>query len=141
SQQRNGGKVPVQTDSPPAQRSAEHRLISDRLATFLRENYQASRQSLIFLNRRGFSNYLQCSLCGHVLRCSYCSVSLTLHLKQKTVCCHHCNFRRPVTDICPDCGNSSLAGIGAGTQQIQQLLRRLLPEARIERMDRDTTSK
>ena len=136
--------TPAQTNHGPAtrgRRKNELRLISPRLVKLLQENYQNSRQSLIFLNRRGFSNFLQCSLCGHVLRCSYCSVSLTLHLKQKTVCCHHCNFRRPVTDICPDCGNSSLAGIGAGTEQIQQLLRRLLPEARIERMDRDTTSK
>ncbi|HWX76051.1 MAG TPA: primosomal protein N', partial [Candidatus Acidoferrales bacterium] len=122
-------------------RNNEPRLISSRLLELLKETYQNSRQSLIFLNRRGFSNFLQCGLCGHVLRCSYCSVTLTLHLKQKAVCCHHCNFRRPVTDICPDCGNSSLAGIGAGTEQIQQMLRRLLPEARIERMDRDTTSK
>src|SRR5262249_60884076 len=100
SQQRNGGKVPVQTDSPPAQRSAEHRLISDRLATFLRENYQASRQSLIFLNRRGFSNYLQCTLCGHVLRCSYCIVRLTLHMKQKSVCFDTLHFTRASTVRC-----------------------------------------
>jgi primosomal protein N' (replication factor Y) (superfamily II helicase) len=119
----------------------EQRLIAPRLVELLKENYQKSRQSLIFLNRRGFSNFLQCSLCGCVLRCSYCSVTLTLHLKQKNVCCHHCNFRRPVTDTCPDCGNSSLAGVGAGTEQIEQALRRLLPEARIERMDRDTTSR
>jgi len=141
SQQRNGGKVPVQTDSPPAQRSAEHRLISDRLATFLRENYQASRQSLIFLNRRGFSNYLQCTLCGHVLRCSYCSVSLTLHRKQKSVCCHHCNFRRAATVLCPECGNRTLSPVGVGTEQIEEALHRLVPEARIARMDRDTASK
>ena len=122
-------------------KSVEQRLIAPRLVELLKENYQKSRQSLIFLNRRGFSNFLQCSLCGYVLRCSYCSVTLTLHLKQKNVCCHHCNFRRPVTDTCPDCGNSSLAGVGAGTEQIEQALRRLLPEARIERMDRDTTSR
>src|SRR5712692_6908565 len=119
----------------------EQRLIATCLAELLKENYQKSRQSLIFLNRRGFSNFLQCSLCGCVLRCSYCSVTLTLHVKQKNVCCHHCNFRRPVTDTCPDCGNSSLAGVGAGTEQIEQALRRLLPAARIERMDRDTTSR
>jgi len=141
SQQPNGGKVPSQTDSPPVQQSGEHRLISDRLAVFLRENYQASRQSLIFLNRRGFSNFLQCVLCGHVLRCSYCSVTLTLHRKQKSVCCHHCNFRRAATALCPECGNLTLSGVGVGTEQIEEALHRLVPEARIARMDRDTTSK
>ena len=117
------------------------RLISPRLLELLQENHQKARQSLIFLNRRGFSNYLQCGLCGHVLRCSYCSVSLTLHLRQKSVCSHHCNFHRPVTEVCPGCGNSSLSGVGAGTEQIEQALKRLLPSARVERMDRDTTSK
>ena len=125
SQQPNAGKVPLQTDSPSVQQSGEHRLISDRLATFLRKNYQASRQSLIFLNRRGFSNYLQCALCGHVLRCSYCSVTLTLHKKQKSVCCHHCNFRRAATALCPECGNLTLSGVGVGTEQIEEALRRL----------------
>src|SRR4030095_11743261 len=141
SRQPNAGKVPLQTDSPSVQQSGEHRLISTRLATFLRKNYQASRQSLIFLNRRGFSNYLQCALCGHVLRCSYCSVTLTLHRKQESVCCHHCNFRRAATRLCPECGNATLLGVGVGTEQIEEVLHRLVPEARIARMDRDTTSK
>ncbi|HUK41591.1 MAG TPA: primosomal protein N', partial [Candidatus Acidoferrales bacterium] len=122
-------------------KKAEPRLISPRLTELLKENYQKSKQSLIFLNRRGFANFLQCTCCGHVLRCSYCSVSLTLHLKEKTVCCHHCNFRRSVTDICPACDNAGLSGMGVGTEQIEQALRRLLPEAKIERMDRDTTSR
>jgi primosomal protein N' (replication factor Y) len=128
SQQPNGGKVPLQTDSPPVQQSGEHRLISDRLAVLLRKNYQASRQSLIFLNRRGFSNFLQCVLCGHVLRCSYCSVTLTLHRKQKSVCCHHCDFRRAATALCPECGNLTLSGVGVGTEQIEEALHRLVPE-------------
>ena len=79
--------------------------------------------------------------CGHVLRCSYCSVTLTLHKKQKSVCCHHCNFRRAATALCPECGNLTLSGVGVGTEQIEEALRRLVPEARIARMDRDTTSK
>ena len=137
----NSGKAPLQTDSAPPLQSGEHRLISDRLAALLRKNYQASRQSLIFLNRRGFSNFLQCSVCGHVLRCSYCSVTLTLHRRQKSVCCHHCNFRRAATELCPECGHLTLSGVGVGTEQIEEALHRLVPEARIARMDRDTTSK
>jgi primosomal protein N' (replication factor Y) (superfamily II helicase) len=128
------------TSSRTPQPSGELRLISDRLATLLRENYQSSRQSLIFLNRRGFSNFLQCGLCGYVLRCSYCSVTLTLHRNQKSACCHHCNFRMRDTELCPECGNSTLCGVGAGTEQIEEMLQRLVPAARIARMDRDTTS-
>ena len=131
-----GGHMAISTRKTVAQR-----LFSVGLVELLKENHQKSRQSLIFLNRRGFSNFLQCGLCGYVLRCSYCSVTLTLHLKHKSVCCHHCNFRRPVTDICPGCGNSSLSGVGAGTEQIEQALQQLLPGARVARMDRDTTSK
>jgi primosomal protein N' (replication factor Y) len=116
-------------------------LISPRLAKLLKDNFQKSRQSLIFLNRRGFSNFLQCRLCGYVLRCSYCSVSLTLHLKRRSLCCHHCNFSKAVVERCPACNNLSLGGVGAGTEQIERMLDELVPGARIARMDRDTTSK
>jgi primosomal protein N' (replication factor Y) len=133
--------APSRTKSSPTQSSGEHRLISDRFAAFLTKNYQASRQSLIFLNRRGFANFLQCVFCGHVLRCSYCSVTLTFHRKQKIACCHHCNFRRPANERCPECGNPSLSGMGVGTEQIEEIVQRLVPQARIARMDRDTTSK
>ena len=138
------------TDSPPRTQKgivpldpgeARYPLISHRLEEALKDNCQASRQSLIFLNRRGFANFLQCRLCGFVFRCSHCSVSLTLHVNQRSLCCHHCGFRQPVTDICPGCGNSALAGIGVGTERIEEEIRRLLPDARVARMDRDTTSK
>jgi primosomal protein N' (replication factor Y) (superfamily II helicase) len=119
----------------------ESTLISNRLAQLLKDNFHKSRQSLIFLNRRGFSPYLQCRLCGYVLRCSHCSVTLTLHLKEKSLCCHHCSFSQVASELCPGCGNLSLAGVGAGTEQIQRVLNQLLPEARVARMDRDTTSK
>jgi primosomal protein N' (replication factor Y) len=121
--------------------SGARRLISPQLAHALSENYRMSHQSLIFLNRRGFANFLQCHHCGHIPRCVNCSVTLTLHLRQRNVCCHHCNFRRPAPEACPVCGNSNLTGVGSGTEQIEQILRELVPGARIARMDRDTTSK
>jgi primosomal protein N' (replication factor Y) len=124
-----------------ARNDGAHWLISQELADALKKNYGKSRQSLIFLNRRGFANFLQCRLCGHVLRCAYCSVTLTLHLQRKSVCCHHCNFRRPVLEFCPECGKAALAGMGSGTEQIEQALHQLVPGARIARMDRDTTTK
>ncbi len=126
--------------TPPASTPAGH-LVSEALSDAIVRNFQASRQTLIFLNRRGFANFLQCKLCGYVWRCSYCSVTLTLHHRRKQVRCHHCDFSRPASELCPNCGNDSLAGVGAGTEQIEKILRNLLPDARIERMDRDTTSK
>ncbi len=137
--------------STPARSSAEsttatgcdisdRQLISDSFANALNENLQAGHQTLIFLNRRGFANFLQCTSCGYVWRCPYCSVTLTLHLKLKRISCHHCDYRRPTTDICPECNNVSLTGMGSGTERIEQALKRLVPHARVARMDRDTTS-
>jgi primosomal protein N' (replication factor Y) len=124
-----------------ADHKSVNRLLSPSLIAALQANYQNAKQSLVFLNRRGFANFLQCRACGYVMRCSFCSVTMTLHLKQKSVCCHHCNYRRPVIELCPACGNLSLSGVGIGTEQVENALGRLLPTASIERMDRDTTSK
>jgi primosomal protein N' (replication factor Y) len=116
-------------------------LLSPPLEEALKENFAQGHQSLIFLNRRGFANYLQCRLCGSVLRCSQCSVAMTFHLSEQSVFCHHCGFRKPAHELCPECSNPTLSGIGFGTEQVEQELSRLLPRARIARMDRDTTSR
>ena len=116
-------------------------LISDTLANAVKANFEAGRQTLIFLNRRGFANFLQCRICGYVWRCPYCSVTLTLHLKLNRISCHHCNYRRPTTEICPGCKNTTLAGVGSGTERIEHALKRLVPQARLARMDRDTTNR
>ena len=120
---------------------SDTQLVSARLARALQQNLQDGRQTLIFLNRRGFANFLQCDQCGYVWRCPHCSVTLTLHLRLKSISCHHCDYRRPTTDICPECQSPTLAGIGSGTERIEQALKRLAPQARVARMDRDTTGK
>jgi primosomal protein N' (replication factor Y) len=132
--------VDLRRNAPSAQ-AGGHPLICPELAEALAENHRGARQSLIFLNRRGFANFLLCRSCGHILRCGHCSVTLTFHMRQRSLCCHHCNFRRAVPEVCPECGNADLATIGSGTEQIEQVLLSLVPEARIGRMDRDTTSK
>ncbi len=114
---------------------------SPRLREALQENRARGQQSLIFLNRRGFASFLQCCLCGFVLRCPNCSISLTLHLKVRGLFCHHCGFRNLVGDLCPGCSQRTLTGIGFGTEKIEEELLRLFPGARVGRMDRDTTSK
>ena len=119
----------------------DSQLITEPFANALKENLQAGHQTLIFLNRRGFANFLQCTSCGYVWRCPYCSVTLTLHLRLKRISCHHCDYRRPTTDICPQCHHPTLTGIGSGTERIEQALKGLVPHARVARMDRDTTTK
>jgi len=144
-------RTQYRSDQPPAHshdvphqangKNSNRPLMSDTFVALLRENLTAKHQTLIFLNRRGFANFLQCVLCGHVWRCPYCSVTLTLHLGRKSLSCHHCDYRRPTTSICPECKNESLNAVGAGTEQVESILQKLLPEARVARMDRDTTSK
>lgn len=117
----------------------ERRLFSDVLVRALSDNLSSGHQSLIFLNRRGFANFIQCRVCGYVWRCPHCSVTLTLHLKLNRMSCHHCDYRRPLTDYCPECHEETLTGIGSGTERIERALKQLLPDARVARMDRDTT--
>ncbi len=128
--------VDVKTAPEP---SAVDRLFSAPLLRALQENHERGRQSLVFLNRRGFASFLQCWSCGFVFRCPRCSITLTYHLGRNGTFCHHCGFRQRKPDACPACGNLSLSEVGFGTERIEHELRRLLPKARIGRMDRDTT--
>lgn len=116
-------------------------VFSPVLKEALRENYARGQQSLIFLNRRGFASFLQCRLCGLVPRCPHCSVSLTFHLKRQSAICHHCGYLERVSGPCPGCGSEGLSPMGMGTEQVEEELRRLLPDARVARMDWDTTRK
>jgi len=116
-------------------------LLSARFAAALKANLAARGQSLVFLNRRGFANFLQCHTCGESLQCPNCSVTLTLHRRWEALHCHHCDYTIPPPDACPGCGGLSLSAWGAGTEQVEAALRQALPGARIGRMDRDTTSR
>lgn len=113
-------------------------IFSSRLETALATNYEAGKQSLLFLNRRGYANYLQCRACGEAVSCPHCSVSLTLHRRQGELCCHYCGFTRRPGRLCPACREPALDGMGIGTEQVESALARLLPRARIARLDRDT---
>ena len=116
-------------------------IFSTRLQQALRTNYQAGKQSVLFLNRRGYANYLQCRLCGETLSCPHCSVSLTFHLQRKLLCCHYCGFTRRSLEVCPSCQEPALDGSGIGTEQVEDALKHLLPEVRIARLDRDTVKR
>ena len=116
-------------------------VFSTRLKQALSENYQAGKQSVLFLNRRGYANYLQCGLCGEVLSCPHCSVTLTFHLQRRVLCCHYCGFTRRSLDVCPACKEPTLDGSGIGTEQVEDALTHMLPEVRIARLDRDTVKR
>ena len=116
-------------------------IFSTRLQHALRATYQAGKQSVLFLNRRGYANYLQCRLCGEALTCPQCSVSLTFHLQRKILCCHYCGFTRRSIAVCPTCKEPALDGNGIGTEQVEDALKHILPEVRIARLDRDSVKR
>jgi primosomal protein N' (replication factor Y) len=115
--------------------------ISSVLIDALRSNLTAGRQSLVFLNRRGYHNFLQCHLCGNVIACPNCSVSLTFHLRDRTIRCHYCGQSGAAPEKCEACGGFGLEGQGFGTERLTHTIAELIPNARIERMDSDTSGR
>ncbi|MEI3339001.1 MAG: hypothetical protein V8R80_02795 [Eubacterium sp.] len=95
---------------------------------------------MLFLNRRGMAGFVSCRSCGHVIKCPHCDVSLNLHNNGKLVC-HYCGYEQPMVSKCPDCSSPYIGGFKAGTQKIEQYIRQQFPQARVLRMDLDTTRK
>ncbi len=116
-------------------------LLSEKLRTVLRKNIEDKKQSLLFLNRRGFANFILCPECGHTFKCPNCSVTLTYHLRDRSLRCHYCDYRIQAPGDCPKCQGHRLQGMGVGTERLEQEIRLLFPETRVGRMDRDTTSR
>ena len=139
---RVSGKKPPQPQSAPENplETPAAGAFSPELEQALLETYAAGEQSLLFLNRRGWTRFLQCDGCGYVDICPDCSVSLTIHRRQRAAICHHCGFARPPQSRCPEC-RQPLASRSFGTEQIEASLHQLLPGARIARLDKDTGSK
>jgi primosomal protein N' (replication factor Y) len=115
--------------------------LSMHLREQLEENYAGGGQSLIFLNRRGYAGHLQCYECGDIEKCVNCSVGMTFHRNENRVRCHHCDAIKPVPPRCSACNKDALSMHGLGTQRLEDTLRALLPDARVERLDRDTGRK
>ncbi len=113
--------------------------LSPPLLQALRQCLERGEQSLVFVNRRGFSPALLCSACGWAAPCPRCSARLVLHLRQGRLRCHYCGHEQAVTVSCPDCGNQDLRPAGQGTQRLESALEQMLPEARVLRIDRDST--
>ena len=112
---------------------------SPLLLTRVREALEHGEQAILFQNRRGFAPMIECRQCGWVPRCQHCDVSLTLHRQMQQLTCHYCGFTYRVPTECPCCGSTDLRTRGYGTEKIEEQVREVFPEARIARMDLDTT--
>lgn len=116
--------------------------ISEYLLNELQKNIEQERQSIIYINRRGYSPVLNCQACGWLSDCVKCSAHMVLHKlteQKKNLCCHHCGVMKLVPKTCPDCGNTDLSPLGKGTQKVEEFLSEKFPEAKILRIDADTT--
>ncbi len=114
--------------------------ISELLEGRIEDRLGRGQQSLILLNRRGYSAMVLCRSCGHAETCRNCSITLTHHLDVSRLVCHYCGYARSIPRRCPDCGKEFLYFVGEGTEKIEELLRSRFPAARVDRLDRDTTS-
>jgi primosomal protein N' (replication factor Y) len=118
--------------------------ISEHLLNELQKNIEQGRQSIIYINRRGYSPVLNCQACGWLSDCVKCSAHMVLHKiteQKKNLCCHHCGVMKLVPKACPDCGNTDLSPLGKGTQKIEEFLSERFPKAKVLRIDADTTRK
>lgn len=115
-------------------------ILSDRLKELITERLRKKQQIMLFLNRRGYAGFISCRSCGYVVKCPHCDVSLSSHKGGKMVC-HYCGYEEPEVSFCPSCGSAYIGGFKAGTQQIEELVQREFPDAKVLRMDMDTTRK
>lgn len=114
--------------------------ISSPLLEMLEKNLNENKQSILLMNRRGFNTFAACDDCGSVINCPSCSISLTYHSANNRLMCHYCGYSTPFTRVCPDCGKDSVRYAGYGTQRVEKELEELLPEAKVIRLDTDSTS-
>lgn len=112
---------------------------SPQLLTAVREALKNGQQAILFQNRRGFAPMVECKVCGWVPKCKNCDVSLTLHKSINLLTCHYCGYTYPVPTECPNCGSTEIMGRGFGTEKIEDQIAEIFPEAKIARMDLDTT--
>lgn len=119
-------------------RQGNRSILSEKLQELMSDRLEKRQQTMLFINRRGMSGFVSCRACGHVLRCPHCDVSLSQHNNGKMVC-HYCGYQEPVPKECPQCGSPYIGGFKAGTQKIEEIVKKRFPEARVLRMDFDTT--
>jgi primosomal protein N' (replication factor Y) len=115
--------------------------LSSDLASLLKERVDRKEQVLLFLNRRGFSSFVKCQDCGHIERCSRCDITLTFHRSDYSLRCHYCGYQKSAPNLCPNCQGHRFMYKGAGTQKIEEEVKKSFPDVGVERMDLDTTAR
>jgi primosomal protein N' (replication factor Y) (superfamily II helicase) len=115
--------------------------LSRKLVDAMHARFERKEQTILFINRRGYSSSMLCTKCGHVEECTHCSIALTYHRADEMLRCHLCGDQKPAPARCPKCGAPDIRWKGLGTQRVEEAVRRVLPRARIERMDTDAMSK
>ncbi|MCR5691405.1 MAG: primosomal protein N' [Eubacterium sp.] len=132
--------VDLRQELAEGNRSVISRLLQEKI----RDRLKKKEQVMLFLNRRGYAGFVSCRSCGYVLKCSHCDVSMTAHKNHvgevDHLVCHYCGHSTYMPKTCPECGSPYVAAFGLGTQKVEEMLHRLVPEAKILRMDSDTTS-
>ena len=115
-------------------------MFSRKLRERIEDRLQRKEQIMLFMNRRGYANFVSCRSCGEAMRCPHCDVSLTYHL-DGTLRCHYCGYMVRIPKQCPECGSPFIAPFGTGTQKLEEMTKKTFPDARVLRMDADTTAK
>ena len=119
-------------------REGNRSIFSRKLQELIQDRLEKKEQIMLFLNRRGYAGFVSCRACGHVLKCPHCDVSLSEHRNGKMIC-HYCGYEERKASLCPSCGSKFILGFKAGTQQIEDVLHTQFPQAKVLRMDADTT--
>ncbi|MDQ1003780.1 primosomal protein N' (replication factor Y) [Neobacillus niacini] len=120
-------------------RAGNRSMFSRKLFELLKERIERKEQSVLFLNKRGHSSFVMCRDCGYVMNCPNCDISLTYHKVKEQMKCHYCGFESHVPSQCPECSSDYIRYFGTGTQKVEDELGKILPEAKVIRMDVDTT--
>ena len=121
--------------------SGNRSMISTKLHDEIEKNLNNKKQTILFLNRRGYSTFVMCRNCGYVVKCKNCNISLTYHSHEKKLKCHYCGYEEKLMTICPECGSSKIRYFGTGTQKLEEEIQKQFPGASTIRMDIDTVSK
>ena len=114
-------------------------IFSDFLQNKIREKLSRKEQVILLLNRRGFSTFITCSNCGYTYKCPSCDITLTFHKSTNNLICHYCGYQKKKDEVCPECHEASLNYYGLGTEKLEEKIKEMYPDARVVRMDQDTT--
>ena len=116
-------------------------MLSNKLYTAIEENLKVKKQTILFLNRRGYSTFVMCRDCGYTVKCNKCNVSMTYHVEQNRLKCHYCGYERRNVTICPECNSKNIRYFGTGTEKLEAEIHKIFPNASTIRMDVDTVTK